>query len=128
MTDDVKLLAALISGGLALIGTIYVGILNYLSRRKHDNFRATTDKEMARLSADLQAERDERLAQREAEKIVSKFRDPLLHAAYDLQSRIFNILRKAFLKTYYANGSDRDKEYAVENTVLLVAQFSDGRN
>ncbi len=112
MTDDAKIWAAFISGSLALIGTIYIGIVNYLGRREQDQFKAATDKE-----------RDERLAQREAEKIVSKFRDPLLHAAYDLQSRIFNILQKAFLKTYYANGSDRDKEYAIENTVFLVAQF-----
>jgi hypothetical protein len=123
MTDDVKIWTAFVSGGIALIGTIYVAILNYFSRREQDSFKRQTDKELVRLNADIQTERDERLAHREAEKVVSKFRDPLLHAAYDLQSRIFNILRRSFLTVYYTNGSDREKEYAVENTVFLVAQF-----
>ena len=145
MTDDPKIWTALVSGGLVLTGTIYVAILNHFSRKGQDKIKAATDKELedfkseidksiahfeaqtnkelARLNADLQAERDERLARQEAERVVSKFRDPLLHAAYDLQSRIFNILKKAFLTTYYSNGSDPEKEYAVENTVFLVAQF-----
>ena len=33
------------------------------------------------------------------------------------------ILRNAFLSTYYSNGSKQEREYAVENTVFLVAQF-----
>lgn len=112
--DDPRIWAALISGVLALIGTVYIGILNYRSRN-----------DLERLKASLQKERDERLARQEAEKIVSKYRDPLLNAAYDLQSRIFNILdkRKVFLLAYYSHGSELQKEYAVENTVFLVAQF-----
>ena len=123
MPDDAKTWAALITGSLALVGTSYVAVVNYLSSRRQDQFKAKTDRELALLNEDMRKARDERLAQREAEKIVSKFRDPLLHAAYDLQSRIFNILRQAFLKVYYSQGTDRDKEYAVENTVFLVAQF-----
>lgn len=134
MTDDPKIWAAFVSGGLALIGTIYVAILSHFSRKDQDSFKAATDKELAsfkadtdkeltRLNAELQKERDERLARRETEKIVSKYRDPLLQAAYDLQSRIYNILKRGFLKTYYTNGTDSEKEYAVENTVFLVAQF-----
>ena len=129
-TDDPKLWAALISGILALIGTVYVAILNYISRKeqddfnkKQDDFKAATAKDLETLKAGLQTERDERLARQEAEKIVSKFRDPLLNAAYDLQSRIYNILVLKFLPYKYTKGSALAKEYAVENTVFLVAQF-----
>ena len=131
-TDDPKLWAALISGILALIGTVYVAILNYISRKeqddfnkKQDDFKAATAKDLEVLKSNLQTERDERLARQEAEKIVSKFRDPLLNAAYDLQSRIYNIVdkKKVFLQAYYSRGSELQKEYAVENTVFLVAQF-----
>ena len=73
-TDDPKIWAALISGILALIGTVYVAILNYISREKQD----ATAKDLEVLKSRLQTERDERLARQEAEKIVSKFRDPLL--------------------------------------------------
>jgi hypothetical protein len=68
-------------------------------------------------------QRDERVAQQDREEVVSRFKDPLAHAAYDLQSRTFNILKQAFLNRYYANGAAREKEYAVENTVFLLAQF-----
>jgi len=80
-------------------------------------------RKLERLKAVLQLERDDRVAQLEARKTVSKFRDPLMHASYDLQSRLFNILRQDFLTRYYAQGSMREKEYAVENTVFLLAQF-----
>jgi hypothetical protein len=100
-------------------------IADFKARTDKDlvGFKADMDKKLTRLNAALQAERDKRLAQLEAEKIISKFRDPLMHAAYDLQSRIFNILKKDFLPTYYTNGSKREQEYAVENTVFLLAQF-----
>ncbi len=47
----------------------------------------------------------------------------MMHAVYDLQSRIFNILKRDFLTAYYTNGTDREKFYAQQNTVFLVAQF-----
>lgn len=167
MSDDAKIIAALIAGVLGLLGTIYATLVNYRSRIQQDQFRArteedlarikskadmdvtslrtttdqkiaalrtdaekemagfraSTDQKLARLNAELQAERDDRLAHRESEKIVSRFRDPLLHAAYDLQSRIFNILKRKFLQVYYTSGAPREREYAVENTVFLLAQF-----
>lgn len=132
--DDPKVWAAMISGGLALIGTVYVAISNQLSRIEQDRvkalneaelarFKAGTEEKLARLNADLQSQRDERLSQQEADRVISQFRDPLLHAAYDFQSRLFNILRGAFLDVYYSSGSEAEKEYAIENTVFLVAQY-----
>jgi len=123
MPDDPKLWVAFGTSGLALAGTIYTTIINHRNQNKQDSFKAHAERELATLNPKLQAERDKRLAQLDAEKIIPKFRDPLMHAAYDLQSRIFNIMKQAFLRVYYANGSPRDKEYAVENTVFLVAQF-----
>jgi hypothetical protein len=127
MPQDPKILwpliGSMIVAGLALIGTFYTAIKGHSSRKEQDRFKAVTDERLATLNAQLVAERDERLAHREAEKIVSKFRDPLLHAAYDLQSRIYNILSRDFLTRYYTDGSQREQEYAVENTVFLLSQF-----
>ncbi|MCP1272506.1 hypothetical protein NKW43_02280 [Gluconobacter albidus] len=53
----------------------------------------------------------------------SIYSEPLVHAAFDLQSRIFNIFEQGFTKKYYLNGDDRSKEYYVENTSFLVAQL-----
>jgi outer membrane murein-binding lipoprotein Lpp len=119
MTDDPIILAAFVSGALALAGTIGVAILSYFSRTA----QARTNKQLEILKKDWDAEREERRAREKAEKVVSKFRDPLLNAAYDLQSRIFNIVEQLFLPRYYCHGSELAKEYAVENTVFLIAQF-----
>jgi hypothetical protein len=112
MADDPKFWVVLVTSGLALAGSVYTSIVSYNGEQK-----------LARLNAELQANRDEKQAQLETRKTISKFRDPLMHASYDLQGRIFNILKKDFLTKYYVNGSPREKAYAVENTVFLIAQF-----
>ena len=112
MADDLKTWLTLGTSALALVGGVYAAATSRQSQQ-----------EVARLNAKLQLERDEAAARREAQTTVSKFRDPLMHASYDLQSRIFNILERGFLDRYYFRGSDREKEYALENTVFLFAQF-----
>jgi hypothetical protein len=112
MAEDLKTWLALGTSALAFAGGIYAATTSRQSQQ-----------EVARLNAKLQLERDEAAARREAETTLSRFRDPLMHASYDLQSRIFNILERGFLDRYYYRGSDREKAYALENTVFLVAQF-----
>ena len=123
MADDGKIWAALITALIALAGTAFTAYMARRNRIEQDRFKLDTDRTMARLAADLTAERDRRLARDEVEKVTSKFKEPLLHAAYDLQSRIFNIMRRGFLPAYLINGSPREQQYAVENTLFLVAQF-----
>jgi hypothetical protein len=53
---------------------------------------------------------------------ISRFSEPLARSAYDLQSRLYNILRKGFVQAYLANGSARERGYAIDNTVYLIAQ------
>ncbi|MFT9387469.1 hypothetical protein [Acetobacter sp.] len=66
-------------------------------------------------------EKQKALQQREKE--VSVYREPLAHAAFDLQSRIYNILERRFLNRMYVNGTERTREYSVENTSFLMAQL-----
>ena len=49
--------------------------------------------------------------------------EPLIRSAADLQSRIYNILEGNFIERYYHNGNVRNKNYVINNTVFLVAQF-----
>ena len=55
--------------------------------------------------------------------MARKFREPLAHAAYDLQSRIFNIVKIGFLDLHLKNGNSRTRLYAVKNTLFLIAQY-----
>jgi len=56
--------------------------------------------------------------------ILDRYQEPLVRAAYELQSRLFNIVRQEFLQRYPV---ERDgglaATYAVNSTVWLVAQY-----
>jgi hypothetical protein len=62
-------------------------------------------------------------ARREAEGVLAKYREPLIGAAYELQGRLYNILKLGFLHKYYVHGDDARRTYAVENTLYVVAQY-----
>jgi hypothetical protein len=112
MKDDQKLWLALAASLIALAGTILTSLLSLHSQRT-----------VTRLNAKLSEAQQDRNDKREALKIIAKFRDPLAHASYDLQSRIYNIMKKNFLPRFLLMGSKREGWYAIENTVFLIAQF-----
>jgi hypothetical protein len=64
--------------------------------------------------------RDRRLA---ADELASRYRVPLLHAAFNLQSRLYNISRQDFLGIFLTGGSSSEAEYARFNTVYLIGQY-----
>lgn len=59
----------------------------------------------------------------EASRTAAHYREPLARAAYDLQSRIYNILQQGLLAAYYDRGTERERTYVVENTSFLIAQY-----
>lgn len=62
-------------------------------------------------------------SRREAQATLRRHREPLVAAAYEFQSRLFNILRQRFLEKYYLAGDKKQREYAVKNTLYLVGQY-----
>jgi hypothetical protein len=62
-------------------------------------------------------------ARREMKSVLARYRETLAEAAYELQARLWNILKLEFLQTYYLDGEDTEREYAVENTLYVVAQY-----
>ena len=58
-----------------------------------------------------------------AEQEENKYREPLVRAAYDLQSRLYNILKQNFVGTFMIAGTQRDKDYAIANTVFVIGQY-----
>jgi hypothetical protein len=70
-------------------------------------------------------ERDKRQEDKrdEVERVMSRFREPLIRAAYDLQSRLYNIVAQGLLVVYWVNGTKEERDYVSNNTLFLVAQF-----
>jgi len=92
--EFVALLAAVVSGGFALLSVI-------VSR--------------------LTAAHERTVA---AGELALRYRTPLLHAAFDLQTRLYNIGKKDFLAwSYLGEGPEQQKEYAATNTLYLIAQY-----
>jgi hypothetical protein len=64
----------------------------------------------------------ERLAA--ADEVAVRFREPLLQAAFNLQSRIYNVVRLGFLERFMSETSPaEDREYAAENTLYQLGQY-----
>jgi len=105
---DIELIVAIISAIVALIASGFT-ILGQIR--------------LAQFEAELEEKREQRLKKQEAEAILSRYREPLINAAHELQGRLFNILQLKFLIKFYLNGNEREKQYAVENTLYVIAQY-----
>lgn len=78
---------------------------------------------LARLQAET-SERREELAKKEAaRRVVARFREPLCRAAFDLQSRIYNLVCLDVLDRFHVNGGPREREYVVDSTVYVFAEY-----
>lgn len=59
-----------------------------------------------------------------ADQLAVRFREPLLHAVFNLETRIYNIVELDFFARFLApDSSEEDREYAVLNTLYVVGQF-----
>ena len=102
------LVVALIAGAVSLIsavGTVYSSM----------SIAAKTDENAKRIrELDLKVAR---------EKELSTYSEPLIRSAYDLQSRLYNIINQGLVTVYLKNGIQREKDYVRDNTTFLVGQF-----
>lgn len=116
---DAEIIAAIVT---SLVSLAVAGIA-YGQTRQNVRETLQNSKEIEDFRASLaRRERQESDAQKRAE-LVSRFREPLARAAYDLQSRLWNILCHGFLDEFLLRGSKREESYAVENTVFLASQY-----
>ena len=79
---------------------------------------------LARVSHDLDVEKDRRAALLDrdlrAEEVLTRYREPLAAAAFDLQSRLYNILELEFFAKF---GDGERSEDALETTLFRLAQY-----
>ena len=64
-----------------------------------------------RLEAELQSLSLAEQRRFEAERTTARYREPLARAAYDLQSRLYNILQQNLLVVYYEGGDERERTW-----------------
>ncbi len=87
--------------------------------------QARMDERLTRLNHDLDVELHERQARidRElhAEDVLKRYKEPLAAAAFDLQSRLYNILELDFFGKF--GGSHPRSEEALQTTMFRLAQY-----
>jgi hypothetical protein len=62
-------------------------------------------------------------ARGDARKVLDKYRDPLVAAAYELQARIYNILHLRFVEKHIVNNEAGKHDAAIQSTLYVFAQF-----
>ncbi|WP_274562415.1 hypothetical protein [Streptomyces spiramyceticus] len=103
---NTELIIASLSGAVALVSVAYSSQAN----RKNSFLRDDLDRQAA--------ERNRMLERQDA---MSRFRDPLLWAAFDFQSRLYNIVGQGFLRVYFVH--PHDQLYAVRSTLHVLAEY-----
>jgi hypothetical protein len=58
-----------------------------------------------------------------AAEILAKYRDPLLRAAHDLQSRLLRLLNGTFLGTSFSDITKWERVYLFQNTMYVLAEY-----
>jgi hypothetical protein len=77
---------------------------------------------IAQLTDRLTKQREAELREAQTAALMSKYRDPLLRSAIDLQSRLYNIHQQGFLKRFYQR-SPAAQSYAIYNTLYVLAEY-----
>ena len=82
--------------------------------------QAQQSERLETLKAELEAQRSERERDVRAEEVLARYREPLAAAAFDLQSRLYNILRLDFFAKF---GNGERGEVALTTTLFRLAQY-----
>ncbi len=105
---SVEIWVALISGAMAA-GSVVLS--------------ARTAASTAQLQHDLESRRVEATKEEQVEEITSRYREPLVRAAFDLQRRIYNIVRGGFMGRHLGVADEEEHRYARMSTLFVFAEY-----
>jgi hypothetical protein len=113
------------SGIIAAAVSVFIAIRQSRSDEKLEHVKSDLGAELEKVKSDLAVEqhRGEALVDRDlrAEDVLARYREPLAAAAFDLQSRLYNILRLGFLGKF--GGSHPRSDTALRTTLFRLAQY-----
>ena len=98
--------AAIIAALIAATAALITSIVSLIGQRRTTALQHKLE---------MQRDADNRAAQ--IQQIMTKYRQPLLQAATDLQSRLYNIVRGHLLQVY-GRGSADERAYTIESTLF----------
>jgi len=108
------IIAAIIAGGVSVAGAI----LSVWTNRHTNATTRDTAERVAQLEETRQIRAEQRTKDQLAEQVQTRYREPLLLSAFELQSRIWNMMEAGFRPP-----SGPEHDYLVEHTQYLIAQY-----
>jgi hypothetical protein len=102
---DTQVAVAVTSAVISLLSALTAGLMTSWSAIRTKRF------EKAQSKAEI------------AEQILSRYREPLLNAAHDLQGRLYNIVKRGYLANYLRCGDPDLERYAIDYTLYALAQY-----
>ncbi len=98
-----------------------VAVIGLLQAHAADKKATKSAQELAFLTSRLSQQEEVTRRHLDAEEILHHYSKPLTGAAFDLQSRLYNILENNFL--IYLSSSDERRKQALDSTMFRVAQY-----
>lgn len=130
--ETVTLLISSVGGAatvLLCIGFFGKRLLKFWFEKQLEHYKAEVSHRNAQALEVLKSEQYLVIKNRERaddiQIIMNRYRGPLLHAANDLQSRIYNLVENYAIDIYFINqsGDDSERQYFIKNTAFLIAQY-----
>ncbi len=105
--------------------TIIVAVISGVVSLAAAAIALVSNRGVARLSSELEERRHLATKREQAEELRARYRDPLIAAVFDLQSRLYNIVAQDFLGHYvrHRRGGESACRYAIDNTLFLLAEY-----
>ncbi|WP_144126174.1 hypothetical protein [Catellatospora sichuanensis] len=105
-------IVTVVSAALSVLGAIVAGVMTTWSARRNAMFEHR-----------LAAERHEASKAEQAQEVISRYREPLLLAAFNLQSRLHNAVGGVYLPEYLNHEDEDERRYARDYTVYVLADY-----
>ncbi|MEU8076814.1 hypothetical protein AB0B31_15335 [Catellatospora citrea] len=105
-------IVTVVSAALSVLGAIIAGVMTTWSARRNAMFEHR-----------LAAERHEASKAEQAQEVISRYREPLLLAAFNLQSRLHNAVGGTYLAEYLNHEDEDERRYARDYTVYVLADY-----
>jgi len=119
---NVQLTVTVISAFVALVSILLSARTTKANTKFQAQLQRDNDEFHTLLQEELQQRRDQASKAARLEEVVGRYRDPLLSAAFELQSRIYNFVLRGFTG-YLRVGDEDEKSYAVNSTLFVIAQY-----
>lgn len=117
------------ASALAVAGFLGQKLVSFWFGRELEAYKGSVAREnneaLETLKSDLQLQLRAEERAVNLELTMDKYRGPLVHSAYDLQSRIFNLVKQNVVDLYFfeGRGDGTEKEYFLKNTIYVMAQY-----